>query len=226
MIQQDGQLVFGNGKIDWQHPMGKSEILSVGGNWDYQELSQHYRFASIGTGGSLGPDSVDQYRAISDTLSAYATFQQPIGSWTVMPGVRVERNTRHISSPGLPDISLDRTDLFPTFHVEHSLSKTLDLTLSYSKRIDRAPTDWLRPYRQVEDVLSIVEGNPRLKDESADSYEINLHYHRKKIDAGVIIYDRETKRLWSSSYSAVDGISVHTFVNSGHGSDRGAEIDR
>jgi hypothetical protein len=223
---QRPQTLFGIfAQADLQHPLGKGAILSIGGTWNYRQLAQHYRFENSGSDGSLGPNSIDQYEATGNTLAAYVTFQQPIGSWTVMPGIRVERNSRRISTPALPDVRIDRTNGFPTLHIEHQLTKTLDLTLSYSKRIDRAPEDWLRPFRQVEDVLSIVQGNPNLRDQSTDSFEINLHYRRNKIDAGMIIYDRETSRLWNQSYSAVDGVNVFTFLNAGHAADRGAELD-
>ena len=223
---QRPQRLFGlYSQADWQHPLAKGAILSIGGTWNHRQLTQSYRFESSGSDGSLGPNSVDQYEAIGNTLAAYATFQQRIGSWTVMPGIRVEQSSRRISTPGLPEVRIDRTDWFPTLHIEHQLTKTLDLTFSYSKRIDRAPEDWLRPFRQVEDVLSIVQGNPNLRDQSTDSYEINFHYRRNKIDAGVIVYDRETSRLWNQSYSVIDGVNLFTFVNAGHSVDRGAELD-
>lgn len=217
--------LFANAAIDWQHPMGKGQILSVGGSWDYNRMSERYRFTSIGSGGDLGMSASDQFRGVEDKLAAYATFQQPVGSWTFMPGLRIEHDGRHIASPGEPDVRIARTDIFPTLHVDHPLSSRLDLTLSYSKRIDRPQLNDLRPYPLVQDVLTIKEGNPRLKDQSTDSYEVNLHYRYKKVDAGVILYDRETSDIWRQSYSVVGGVNVFTFVNAGRSRDRGAEID-
>jgi hypothetical protein len=188
-------------------------------------MNERYRFTATGSENSLGSDAADEFTGIESTLSGYGTFQQPIGSWIAMPGFRVERNTRHLSGPGQPHVSVTRTSLFPTLHVEHSLSKALDLTLSYSKRIDRPDILNLRPYPIVQDALTIKEGNPSLKDQSTDAYELNLHYRHKKIDAGVIIYDRETSRLWSEQYSVVNGVNVFTLINSGRRRDRGAEFD-
>ncbi|MEO8453542.1 MAG: outer membrane beta-barrel family protein [Sphingomicrobium sp.] len=225
-IAQHNRTLFGHTQLDWNHPMGKGQILSLGGSWDLAWWAQHYRFTSVGGDGSLGPNSVDEYSALNNTLAAYGTFQQPVGSWTVMPGIRLERNSRHIASRGLPDVRADHTNLFPTLHVQHALSKTLDLTLSYSKRIDRASVQNLRPYRSVENVVTIFQGNPGLKDQSIDAYEVNLHYRRGKIDAGVIVYDRETSRLWTKSYTVNPaGVSVYTIVNAGHRRDSGAQID-
>jgi outer membrane receptor protein involved in Fe transport len=205
--------------------MGKGEILSIGGSWDYGRMSERYRFASVGTGGALGTDASDRFTGIDNKLAGYVTFQQPIGGWTVMPGARVEHDRRRVTSPGHPDVDAAGTDLFPTAHIERPLSKTLDLTLSYSKRIGRSQLNDLRPYPLVQDVITIKRANPHLKDESTDAYEANLKYHRKKLDVGLIVYDRETSHLFSQSYTSVNGVSLVNIVNSGHSRDRGAEID-
>lgn len=211
-------------QVDWQHVIGR-EILSIGGTLRHREQNEQYRVIDDGPVGGNGINAIDQYRAVDDVIAVYATFQQPIGSWTMMPGLRVEAHSRTISSPGAPDIKLDHAQAFPTFHVEHRFGKTLDLTLSYSKRIDRPDVEKLRPYRQVEDVLTSVQGNPRLEDQSTDAFELNLHYRNKAVEAGLIVYDRETSKLWSRAYRVVDGVSVYSFVNAGHRRNLGAEFD-
>ena len=77
----------------------------------------------------------------------------------------------------------------------------------------------------MQDVLTIKQGNPRLKNQATDSYEVNLHYRRNKVDAGVIAYNRETSRLWSQVYTVINGVNVFTIVNAGRSRDRGAEFD-
>lgn len=215
---------WGEAKVEWAHPIGTSQILSMGAVWDLQAVRHHYRFT--GSGVAFGGEAADAYQGRISTVSAYTTFQQKIRTWTVMPGVRLEQNSRSSSSPGRADFRRNQTDLFPTIHVEHPIGKTLDLTLSYSKRIDRAQLDVLRPYQVVRDVLTVSQGNPSLRDQSTGAYEANLHYHRGKLDAGLIVYDRETKRLWNQSYVVNSaGQNVVTTVNVGHRSDRGAEFD-
>jgi outer membrane receptor protein involved in Fe transport len=224
-VEKDKHFLDYTAQIDWQHPMGKRQILSVGGTWNRSRMKERYLFTSVGSDGVLGTDGADQFTGIEENLAAYVTFQQPVGRWTLMPGVRVERDSLRITSRGHPDVSIDRTDLFPTLHIDRPLGKTVNLTLSYSKRIDRPQLNDLRPYAIVQDVLTKKLGNPHLRDQSTDSYEVNLHYHHKKVDAGVILYDRETSRLWSSDYTVVDGVTVFTTINAGRSRDRGAEID-
>ncbi|HEX4738695.1 MAG TPA: TonB-dependent receptor [Allosphingosinicella sp.] len=222
--RRDGSL-FAAARADWEHPIGKKEILSLGAHWNVQDTDRHYTFTGSGDP-SLDFSTMDSYRGVERTGAVYATFQQAIGSWTIMPGLRLEQNSRRISSPGRPDVRIDRTDLFPTFHAEHHFGAAVALTLSYSRRIDRPGLDQLRPYRVVTDPLSVSQGNPDLRDQSTDAYEANLHYHRRKLDVGLILYDRETHDLWSQAYSVdADGIEVGTTVNAGRKTDRGAELD-
>lgn len=216
---------FSDNKIDWDHPIGKHEILSLGAEWFLERGNHRYRFSSIQPA-SIGSDVVDLFKGEESTLSAFLTFQQKLGTWSFMPGLRIEQNMRRVSSPGKSLTRIQRTDLFPTFHAEHPIGKTLDLTMSYSKRIGRPNLEQLRPYPVQQDILTVVEGNPRLGDMSTVSYEINLHYHRRKIDAGLIIYDRETSNFVSTSYTINPSLqNVETFINAGRKRDSGAEID-
>lgn len=213
-------------KVDWNHPIGKQSILSLGSEWTFQHRGHDYRFAINGAGGpSLGELS-DRFRVEDGKEAGWATFQQRIGSWTVMPGLRIERLDRTVSRPGSAPIRVVRTDAFPTFHLQKPLTKTLNMTLSYSKRIDRPGDEYLRPYPIITGALSVSAGNPYLRDQSMGAYELNLHYHRKKLDGGIILYDRETDDLWSVTYSVrPDGSTFTNWVNAGRKSDRGAQID-
>jgi outer membrane receptor for ferrienterochelin and colicin len=225
LSDRNESLLFGSANADWVRPLRKDRILSVGASWDLRRTDRRYRFRSS-DGERFGPDVDDRFDAVQNVLAAYATFQQPVGTWTFMPGLRMERLARTISSPGRPSARVTRTSLSPTLHVEHPLSKTLNMTLSYSKRIDRPDLDQLRPYPLVTGALTIEQGNPRLRDQTTDAYELKLHYRRKSLTAGVILYDRETSGLWSSSYFVNEqGLNVFTQVNAGRKSDRGAQFD-
>jgi hypothetical protein len=59
-----------------------------------------------------------------------------------------------------------------------------------------------------------------------DAYEVNLHYSRKSVQAGLILYNRRTARAWFSEYSVnEEGLNVFTPVNVGDRYDRGAQFD-
>ena len=210
----------------WEHPIGDKSILSMGANWMRDDRDRTYEFDGSLPNDRLGPDSFNDLQFTSNTLTTYATFQRKFGTWTIMPGLRAEYRGFRIESSDYGSVRSNRTRLFPTLHVEHPLSKTVNMTLSYSKRIDRPYVDQLRlfPVRTGAQFISL--GNPRLRDQTTDAYEINLTYRRKNLNAGVIFFERHTNGLWESSYSVNEnGDYLRMPVNAGRKVDRGAQFD-
>lgn len=215
--------IFSHG--DWVHPIGKDKILSVGFNIEYFRNTFDYSFASSDEG-RFGPDFRDSFIAREVIPTAYATFQKAFGTWTIMPGIRLESIDRKITSPGRTSSKFTRMNLSPTVHIEHPLSKTVNMTLSYSKRTQNPGYEEVSPYPVVIGPLAIQKGNPKLRGQTTDAYEMNLHYSRKSIEGGVIFFYRETDRIWSNIYSVNDeGLNVFVPANVGIRLDWGAEFD-
>lgn len=213
-------------QIDWKHPIGVGQLLSLGSTWHVDDTAQNYRFFSNDGSGSLGSDAVDQYDARSSTLSLYASFQRTFGLLTLAPGLRGELNRRRISSSGLEDVRISRANLFPTFHASYKFDKRLQLGASFSKRIDRVPLEYLRPYATVESATTIFEGNPQLRDQTANAYEVSVQFRAGKVEAGATAYFRETRELWSRSFVVnAAGASVYNFINAGNSWTSGAQFD-
>ena len=57
----------------------------------------------------------------------------------------------------------------------------LNQTLSYAKRINRPDPTQLRPYAQLTGALAFVRGNPKLRDQTTDSFELNLHHKKVRL---------------------------------------------
>jgi outer membrane receptor for ferrienterochelin and colicin len=143
-----------------------------------------------------------------------------------MPGLRFDGIDRTISSPGRRPSRLKRAYLSPTAHIEHPLSKTLNMTLSYSRRIVQPGYEEISPYPVVIGPLAIQQGNPDLRGQATDAYELNLHYSRKSLEGGVILFYRKTDNIWSNLYSVnAEGMNVFVPVNVGNRLDWGAEFD-
>ncbi|WP_404479112.1 TonB-dependent receptor [Novosphingobium sp. BL-52-GroH] len=213
-------------QIDWKHPVAVGQILSLGSAWHVDDTNQDYKFSSPDRSGSFGSDMEDSYDARSRTFSGYVSFQQTFGLLTLAPGLRGEANERQISSPGGDDVRIRRADIFPSFHASYQGSKQLQFAASFSKRIDRVPLEYLRPFATVEDTYNVFEGNPLLKDQSTNAYEISAQFRPGNVELGATIYLRETRRLWSKSYVVnAEGSNAYSYVNSGNRWNSGAQFD-
>ena len=89
--------------VDWVHPIGKDQILSLGGNAGWGRHPFAYDFTSNDED-RFGPDFEGRFTARETDASAYGTFQKRFGTWTVMPGFRFDGIDRTVSSPGRPSI--------------------------------------------------------------------------------------------------------------------------
>ncbi len=70
--------------------------------------------------------------------------------------------------------TLDRLDFFPTIHLTWELHSNYQLMTSYSRRINRPRGRDLDPFPEYRDRYSIRRGNPELKPEYTDSYELGF----------------------------------------------------
>ena len=109
--------------------------------------------------------------------SAYATYERPFGDWTVLGGLRVE-NVEQDLNQVTAAITRDRTYLraYPTLHVNYRFADSQQLTLSYSRRIQRPNPSDLNPLRLEYDQFNFRSGNPNLKPERTDSFEAGWQY--------------------------------------------------
>jgi outer membrane receptor protein involved in Fe transport len=104
--------------------------------------------------------------------AAYATYEQPLGAFTVLGGLRLE--DEHLDLDQITQaltVRHDRFNAFPTLHLAYRQSPTTQWTLSYSERIQRPGPGQLNPFRNVADPFNISEGNPDLVNQVTHSFE-------------------------------------------------------
>jgi iron complex outermembrane receptor protein len=69
-------------------------------------------------------------------------------------------------------------DLFPSIFINHTFSDKQELGFSYSRRIDRPGYDNLNPFIYYLDPYTYSQGNPFLKPQYTNSFELNYTYNK------------------------------------------------
>ncbi|MBN2636350.1 MAG: TonB-dependent receptor [Prolixibacteraceae bacterium] len=123
-----------------------------------------------------------------DIHAVYTTFSNQLGNIQFMAGLRGELTIRDIKNSAQAETSsLNRFDLFPTIHLSYPFNENNELMASYSRRINR-PRGWsLDPTPAYWNRYTVRIGNPDLKPEYTDSYE--LGYMRRFKGASYISLD-------------------------------------
>jgi len=108
-----------------------------------------------------------------DIHAVYSTFANKIGKLEYMAGLRGELTIREIMNTRAAEASsLNRFDVFPTAHFSYPVHETTELMASYSRRINRPSGRDLDPMPTYYNRYTIRFGNPDLKPEYTNSFEI------------------------------------------------------
>ncbi|HEX8361669.1 MAG TPA: TonB-dependent receptor [Longimicrobium sp.] len=128
--------------------------------------------AELVAGGVWQPDAGMSYAFGTDetTRAAYGVLTRNAGPWEAQGGVRVERTGRGFVGTG--DKALSYTDLFPSGLLAYNLDAGRQVKASYSRRIQRPQTFMLNSILFYEDPLNRSLGNPRLRPEYTDAFEL------------------------------------------------------
>ncbi|USQ95098.1 TonB-dependent receptor domain-containing protein [Caulobacter sp. RL271] len=170
-----------NFKLDYSKPLPKDVKLKTG--VDFEQSSNDFtNFGASGaTAGGLvvDPARTNRYLYDQDVYAAYVTYERPFGDFTVQGGLRAEQ-----VQIGLNDVTHgvkadnDYFKVYPTLHTGYRLSDSQSLSASFSRRVQRPGAQDLHPYRVYIDPYNYRQGNPNLKPQITDSYELGWQYRK------------------------------------------------
>ena len=164
-----------NPKIDYTRPMGKGASLNLGYEGEFEDSDFDFT-------GERGPrfDELLPVPALTnafaydqDVHAVFGTYKFELGKFETQAGLRLEQAKIGINqiTEGLR-FENDYLRAYPTLHVNYNLTESQQLRGSYSRRIQRPSPQDLNPYTLYIDPLNLRRGNPFLKPEVTDSFEL------------------------------------------------------
>jgi outer membrane receptor protein involved in Fe transport len=164
---------------DFQEPISKDQLIEFGAKDIMRTVFSDYKH--LVADGS----STDYYPSPYTNLSNGFNYKQSITSgymaynlnafsnYTIKGGARYEYTHIRAHFNGESDIQIPSYGvLVPSVNVSRKLSNGRLLRLSYNKRIQRPNLQNLNPNIQSANSINVTVGNPNLKPEYTDNYEI------------------------------------------------------
>ena len=162
---------------DYSQPLAKNVELGIGGKLDFRNIHSSSNVLSLQPFTGYTPDSV-----LSNSLyyrqSVYALYSEiafPVKRWfDAKLGLRYERSmlktvfsnlSQQVAEPGY-------NTFVPSIFFRRKLGTKSTLKLSYSKRIERPDYRDLNPFINTTDPKNIFDGNPYLKPEIGNRFEL------------------------------------------------------
>ena len=127
-----------------------------------------------------------------------ATFTLP-QKWSILAGIRDENTNIHGTpindAQGLKPFDDNYNTFIPSLTIQKGLGGNNTLKLVYSKRISRPSLQFLNPFTNASSPQSQTVGNPNLKAEISDTYELdyNAFFGSSSITIGA--YYKHTNNL-------------------------------
>ena len=158
--------------------------------------------------------------------SVYAIVADSYKSFDFQAGVRGEHTHRVLRSsiPG-KDRTYNKFEFFPSLHLGYTFPKEHKLLVSYSRRITRPELFFMEPYITYRDFYSAEIGNPDIRPEYINSFELN---YRKNFGENTVSatafhrYRKDKIERLRVPYSA--GVTLDSMSNVGHDYSTGIEL--
>jgi outer membrane receptor protein involved in Fe transport len=179
---------------DYALPMSKTRSLKLG----YAFEQDDYKFGSAGSNldpstGTQVTDPVltDDFKFRQRINAAYASYQTSINAWTWLAGLRAEltRTDARQLTDGISN-SGSYFEIYPSLHVDRSLSDDSRLSFGASRRVTRPDPDNLNPFIDHEYTPNLRAGNASLRPQFTQSYEVGYGFEGHPISYGVTAYYR------------------------------------
>jgi outer membrane receptor protein involved in Fe transport len=184
---------------------------------------------------SLGPtqdtlvpvDSLANHFLLHQTINAaFATYEHAFGDLSVQAGLRLEElDLRLAQLTSGQRNGQDYFKVYPSLHFAYKLDDDRKVSASFSSRVQRPPAFLLNPLLQVLDARDVAVGNPELKPEETQSYELGYEQRQGQTTyTATLYYRRKINQINQIESALADGATEYSFGNIGGNQATGLEL--
>jgi outer membrane receptor protein involved in Fe transport len=233
-------------QADYANPISQNAKIEAGARMSQRDVDSKSDLGVINPDGSVTflPPLSSNYSYTDRVFAGYATFTNKIKeNFGYQIGLRMEssdyKGTVHTSvkNPGgFVDTASSYhnnypVSLFPSIFLSQKLKHDQELQLNYSRRINRPNFFQLFPFTDYSDSLNLSRGNPNLRPEFTNSFEVSYQKTFPKSNSLLVsVYYKHTTDLITRYQSQeVNPITdslvfVNTYVNANSSFVGGLEI--
>jgi outer membrane receptor protein involved in Fe transport len=211
-------------KLDYTLPLKGGDKFEAGLQSRIESEREELNFSNFGVN---DPKYTSDMDFKEDIHAIYSTYTGNVKAIQYVVGLRGEYNKRSIThfkdNVAYPH-TLNRFDFFPSAHFSYELVDKSQLMTSYSRRINRPDGRDLDPFPSYMNQYTIRTGNPDLKPEYTDSYELSYMKRFGSSFVSLETFYRTTNNLMTQLTTVTDGISYMTVTNLNRDYSMGGEI--
>jgi outer membrane receptor protein involved in Fe transport len=161
-------------KIDYNRPLPKEARLRTGyeGELRKSDFDLFGRRGPTRTTAVVDPNLTNAYTYDQAIHAVFGTYENAFGGLRYQAGLRLEQADTELNQ--ITQRIRAENDYFrayPTLHLRHDLSESEQVSVSYSKRVQRPRAEELNPFIIFIDPFNLRSGNPNLLPQETQSFE-------------------------------------------------------
>ncbi len=241
---KDNQLTI---QADYSNKVSESKRIEFGIRSYQSNTTTNFGTFTVGNGGETKLPLSSNYKYKETINAGYVNYANKWNKFQYQVGLRTEfsKLDGKLLDSALsfgykyPENFKNIWDaLFPSIFITRKLDEQQDIQLNYSRRV-RRPRFWeVNPFVDINDPLNIRQGNPALRPEYTNSFELNYFNQYKSGSFLAVLYfknnqgditgysDTLTSELYGQLLDA--GVSpnaiLNTYINAGYTNRMGAEF--
>lgn len=218
-------------QTDYQTPIKANQMIEFGAKTIMRQVNSDYSYQVAGATGSFAADARNPEGFLNynqNIVSGYMSYTYSTANkYTFKVGSRYEYTTidakDQIGAINIPSYG----SLVPSINISKSIKGGTTVKAAYNRRIQRPGLQQLNPNFNAANPFNISIGNPNLKPELTDNFELSLSTSIKKTYLNASVFSRSTNnsimRL-STPSDTLAGAIITTFENIGKQQVVGANV--
>ncbi|SFH40119.1 TonB-dependent receptor domain-containing protein [Pedobacter insulae] len=179
-----GVLSIKSFKVDYQQQIKSLNTkIELGVKSSWVTSDNDVQFYDQSNGGAVLDVAKSNHFIYDENINAaYLNANRSWKKFSLQLGLRLENtNANGLQVTDKSTFDRNYTQLFPSGYVGYKFTENSDLGLSLSKRINRPSYRQLNPFKVFLDPLTYSTGNPYLKPELSNSFELTHTYKQRYI---------------------------------------------
>ena len=177
-------------QMDYQTPIGENQLLEVGAKDIKRTVQSDYSYY----GQLARTQANNSFHYNQNVAAGYAAYTVALPkNFTLKPGLRYEYTgiMANYGTGAVGDIPSYGV-LVPSVNLLHKLANGNALRLAYNRRIQRPSLQFLNPNLQAANPLIQTQGNPLLRPEYTNNYELGYSTLLKQANLNFSAFARNT----------------------------------
>lgn len=217
-------------QTDYSNPLTSHSKFEAGARASVRRVNSSSLYYSDSLNhGDYYSTSTTIYNSRDNVYAAYATFSDQVKKFGYQLGLRAESSSYYGMLPekGQSFTTNFPISLFPSVFLSDKISDNDQLQVNYSRRINRPNFFQLFPFIDSSDLFNVTAGNPNLKPEFTNSFELSYSKTFKNRDNFLAtLYYKRSNNLITRFYdtTASKKYIINTFINADNSYVTGLEL--